>query len=425
MKVAFVNPPRLDSGRFVEAEDCCWGAVSIRVLPSMLLACASQMEDAVYVDLSIEDASALAKAHADVVVYPLAWQYHRETYKKMSVICGRTPQIILAIPSGYMMEYAFLKPYPFTVAYSEPELALSLLKDDLVHWRQHTMGLAWVDSLGLYNQSSPNNNCLDTLKGTDFSIVPERYWRYYAWACYQVTRGCPYRCTFCVWGGSTVTDLAFKMRSASQTAEDINVLRKRSQQAGAKVFLYLLASQLTTNLKWIQDFHSIMCKNPYPFQSNVNVFDLSDEKIRLLKESGMTLVSVGIEALTDSLLEKINKRHRFEHVLEGLKVLDKYYSSYTCHLRDGIGETVADIEESKANVVKLYDAGIRHARFHIGPVIAYKGTVFHDNPPCLLERSPDYDELCLRMRGIPQKWSELVTVLQKHGLYVRGRGKEF
>ncbi len=425
MKVAFVNPPKLYNGKFVEAEDCCWGAVGIRVLPSMLLACASQMENAVYIDLSIEDASALAKAKADVVVYPLAWQYHRETFKKMSVICGRTPQIVLSIPSGYMKEYAFLKPSPFAVVYSEPELVLSLLKDDLVAWRQKTNGLAWVDKLGLYNQNGLNPNCLDNIKGTNYNLVPPRYWRFYAWACYQVTRGCPYRCTFCVWGGSTVTDQNFKMRPADQVAEDMLKIRNHAIDNKVKIFTYLLAAQLTTNLKWIQRFNTLLGHDPIPFQSNVNVFDLTDEKIRLLKESGMTLVSVGIEALTDSLLERINKRHRFEHIIEGLKVLDKHYSHYTCHLRTGIGETLKDIEESKQNVIKLHEVGIKYARFHFGPVIYYKGTQIHDKPPCLLERSPDYSEACFRMKDIPKEWSQVAEVLGKFGLLKHGCGREF
>jgi len=46
MRIAFCNPPLIGrKKRAVEAEDCCWG-VGARILPAMLLACASEAKRA-------------------------------------------------------------------------------------------------------------------------------------------------------------------------------------------------------------------------------------------------------------------------------------------------------------------------------------------------------------------------------------------
>ena len=52
MRIAFIAPPRFSDGRYVEAEDCCSGLTTTRVLPAMLLACASEAKRAGH-DLSL------------------------------------------------------------------------------------------------------------------------------------------------------------------------------------------------------------------------------------------------------------------------------------------------------------------------------------------------------------------------------------
>lgn len=421
MKIAFVSPPQLNIApledyhpdrKFIIAEDCCWGPVGSQELPAMLLACASQVEDGVFIDLSIDDPQAVVDAHPDMVVYPLESLYYREMYPKLSCVLPAIPHVVLAVPPGYMEDYAKLTPTPWCVVYSEPELVFSTLKgittDHLEDWRREAPGIAYLRN-GVYYQHKPLPNCLDHIENTNFDLVPETYWAKYRVVCYQVTRGCPYRCHFCVWGGSTVTDATFKMRPAKQVADAIRSIQKKTNHLRA---LYILSSQLTTNLQWIQEFHSYMHENPLSFQTNVNHYDLTDEKIRLLKESGMRWVSVGTEALSDSLLQKMGKQHRFSHIVNGSLILDKYYDRYSSHLKYGCGETEEDIEETLTNLQKLKEAGVTNARYTVGPLLYYKGTYIREHPPCETIPHPKYGE---PMMKVSKSWNKVGNRLKEYG----------
>ncbi len=419
MKVVFVNPPKISRGHWVIAEDCCWGKGNVLNLPGASLASASQLKGSSYFDLSLDPPEKLTGIKPDVVVHPLEPQFHREIHEKMAVTCrkihkgpGRVPQIVISVPAGYMKDYAQLKPNPFCVVYSEPERVFSSLNNvqtwsDLVEWREHAKGVAWVDDEGKYHKNPPLKNCMHDIKGTDFNLVPRHYWRYYPKVIYQVTRGCPYRCSFCVWGASTVTDRTFRMRPAEQVAEDLNQIRRIARKRPA---IYMLNAQLTTNIRWAREFCSLMSDNPYPYKGNVNLRELTEENLKILMKSGMTNVSAGAEALTDPLLRKVNKCHTFEDMIRSIKILNKSKIWYWLHFLVGWGETSKDINETLVNIDKMKRAGIKQTNLSIdGPVIYYKGTVIRENPPCELVYDPKYGEN--RMKNIPD-WSKVIDKLR-------------
>jgi len=277
MRLAFVNPPRIGrKKRAVEAEDCCWGLGPL-VLPAMLLACASEAyragHDVAFVDLAIDKPQALRDFAPDAVVHALAWQWHGTVNKAMAEVCGDVPRIVLAVPPGYGSHYATeLNPVPWYVWYSEPEGMFEVFgENDLKEWK-HLKGIVGPLLAAEFDRLGP----------VDYTLVPSHYWQHYAAAIYQVTRGCPYRCSFCVWGGSTVTDPTFKMRPAQQVADDIGQIRVLSVEArGKPIPLYLLCAQLTTNEQWLAKFEQAMRGIPYPFQSNVNLGDLTADKLRV------------------------------------------------------------------------------------------------------------------------------------------------
>ena len=100
MKVAFVVPPRSKHG-FVEAEDCCFRAAKKCHLPAMLLACASQLDGAMFFDLSIDKPSVLNAAKPDVVVYPTIWNHYDWIMASMKDMAPDAYKIILPVPPGY------------------------------------------------------------------------------------------------------------------------------------------------------------------------------------------------------------------------------------------------------------------------------------------------------------------------------------
>jgi len=364
----------------------------------MLLACASEAKrvghDVRYIDLSIDEPAVLQEYRPDAVIHALTWQWHHAIGEAMRAICGKVKRIILAVPPGYAQHY--VKDTGCQVAYTEPEQSL-------------------LDILADKPQSGVYSNCLADLGPVDYALVPEYYWQHYAAAVYQVTRGCPYHCRFCVWGGSMVTDTTFRMRSAKQVADDLKQLRQLSMEVrGKSLPLYLLGAQLTTSDKWIQEFHAEMAQKPYQFQSNVNLGDLTTEKLRLLREAGLVSTSVGLEAVTTSLLQKLGKPYTFERALHGLLTLQESGIKWRAHIRYGFGEIADDVQESVENIHAMRQAGLKHLRVDFAPILHYEGTRIKAEAdyklvPLLGRRVP-----CLVMAYLPD-WIPFTDVLKHYG----------
>jgi len=378
----------------------------------MLLACASEAKRAghqvCYLDLSLEKAGILHAWQPDVVVHPLAWQYHRHMHERMVEICGDLPRIVLAVPPGYAVHYAALTPPAAAVLYSEPEMVFRVYADTLEEFLEAI----------LPHTKQPTG--LHRLGPIDFTLVPKRYWAQSAAVVYQVTRGCLYRCKFCVWGGSTVTDTTFRMRPALLVAEDLRQVREMSRQATGKVLpLYLLCAQLTSDLDWIDEFHAQMVDDPYPYQSNVGLSELTDTNLPLLRETGLSNTSVGVEALTDRTLRLLGKPHTVQDVTSGLLLLHKHGPRFRVHFRYGYGETGEDVREAVVNLRRLREAYPANLRVGIAPIVHYEGTRIRD-VGYELKPHPDYEEDCLIMAH-PPSWRRFGRALREYG-WLKRRG---
>jgi len=431
LRVVFVQPPPLKSGMFVEAEDCCWGTTGKHVIPTIMLSALSQMTDAHFVDLSMRKTTAremrrLKRLEPDLLVYPVIWLLHAEMVETMNAVLPKVPRIIIPFPFGYAEDLAATEPRPFAVVNSESEAVFAALdkhRGSLRGWRVSAKGIAWCDKDGLHN-SGHLPNCMADLRPTDYRAIPRHYWPRYGVAMIQVTRGCPYRCTFCVWGGSTCTDRTFKMRPTSQVVKAIRDIRNLANRAKGlpadtpePIILRLLSAQLTTNLRWIKQFHAAMHGNPYPFQGNVNLCELTEEKLNLLMEAGMYAASAGFEGLTDNAMRAMHKPHTFEEALRGALILERSGIKYKLNFRYGYGETRKDVKEALVNVRRLYDAGIRRPRSRLAPLVFYKGTILGDHPPCETMQDPRFDVPVRRMKGYPiQLWNRVgKTMIEEFG----------
>ena len=426
MKVAFVAPPKFNA--FALSEDCCWGLCESRYLPAGLLASASQMEDAFFFDLSIDDPRNLELMKPDLIVYPLIPQpVSRLFHSLMARTCKDVPKIVLAVPPGYAENYARMEPNPFCVVYSEPEAVFAGLHGDLAEWRAGSQGTAWVD--GGFYKTGPLTTCLHDIKGTNWGLVPSHYWFHYDCVIYQVSRGCPWGCNFCVWGGSTVTDRTFRMRPAEQVVTDLANLRLTMNRYIKLLHpppLQLLSAQLTTDIKWVREFHSLTqiavdtCGTGHPlhpFFGNITLNDLTEEKIELLSQAGMRSFLAGLEALTDPLLKRLNKPHNFEDIIRSIKILNEADVIYSLNLiSGGYGEERGEIKECLDNIEIMSKSGIAHGQIAIGsPIIYYKGTAIAENPPGELVYDPRHNGLRQKHIHVAE-WLEVAKKLKEHNL---------
>jgi len=379
VKIAFVNPPRIARRAAVQAEDCCWGAGPL-VLPAQLLACATEAaragHEVAFIDLAIDKAAVLRDYAPDLIIHALVWQWWEPVNTVMSEAANGVPRLVLAVPPGYASRFAGIpEPHrPLAVAYSEPEAVIRDLPRqaaDLGEWCWAVRGVAHARRYGILHRNPQRPNCLGELGPVDFSLVPDEYWSCYQAACYQVTRGCPYRCTFCVWGGSTCTDPSFKTRPAQLVANDLRELRAR---AGREIPLYLLAAQLTTSQRWIEEFYQAIQPLPYPFQSNVNMKDLTPDKLRLLQDAGLVSAAAGLDGASDGILRLMHKPYTMEEATAGLLAMQDAGLLKRARVRYGVGETDADVAEAIEWLDRLQNAGVRHLRANIAQILHYEGT---------------------------------------------------
>jgi radical SAM superfamily enzyme YgiQ (UPF0313 family) len=400
------------------SDECCWGITGEPVLPANILAAASQTDNAFYFDLAIDPPEKLAAMKPDLIVYPIVTKFKHRIHRRISKIARNVPKIAIGNPPGYMEEFAKMQPNPFCVVYSDPEKVFKdfHLVEDLHEWRANSKSVAWVED-GEYHQNEPSRTCIHEIKGTNWNLVPREYWPHYLEVIYQITRGCPHRCSFCCWGASTVSDRTFRMRPAEQVATDLTKLREiANRDRETPIHIYALNAQLTTDMKWIKEFHALTSDDPYPFKGNINFRELTAEKHQLLSESGMTTTSAGAEAITDPLLEKLNKCHDFEDVVRSINILNEAGAQYILHLKSGFGETRRDIRETLDNIIELRRRGIRHSRFHIAsPIIYYKGTEIRKAPFKTIVYDPRFG--APRQKDILiDEWLHVKNVLQKLNL---------
>jgi radical SAM superfamily enzyme YgiQ (UPF0313 family) len=98
------------------------------------------------------------------------------------------------------------------------------------------------------------------------------------------------------------------------------------------------------------------------FSSDVSPLRLNSAILQKMAGAGFDCLLVGFEAMTDGLLEKMNKAHRFAHNIHFLKFADKSRIRVVCNLLQGIpGETRKDVLESAGNIhyLRFYPPGAR------------------------------------------------------------------
>ena len=93
----------------------------------------------------------------------------------------------------------------------------------------------------------------------------------------------------------------------------------------------------------------------YRFFAEVSPIFITDETAKLMQLASFCEIQIGFEAVTDTLLEKMEKRHRFSHNIQALKLGKRYGVGISgLNILRGIPtETKEDIVESLATVTFL------------------------------------------------------------------------
>jgi radical SAM superfamily enzyme YgiQ (UPF0313 family) len=204
------------------------------------------------------------------------------------------------------------------------------------------------------------------------------------------SRGCPWnKCRFCVLN----EEYLYRVRSPENIVQEIEY---QSRKHGIDSFIFV-DTELPGNMKRFKALLKLLLqssakrKKPYHFHAEVSPVFIDAETARDMSQASFSSVQIGFEGMTDTLLEKMHKRHRFAHNIQALKAGTQY------NLRIGGLNIIRGIPTETVDDVKESCSSVQYVRFFLD--------TFSLSPSVLslFKGSPFYDDMSPEER---QNWNE-------------------
>jgi len=184
-----------------------------------------------------------------------------------------------------------------------------------------------------HNGSYKVNPLRPLLSDLNELAMPDReiYYRYrfiaqFPWKKFGTGRGCLNSCGFCF--NPTYRSMLnlpdprlhfLRRKSPERIAKEINEVRNRYPLK----IVHFSDDLFTSGVEWIESFVGVYRQNVgVPFSCNVFATTLSEKAVRLLKEGGCRVVSMGVELADDKLrIELINKPVSTAQIVEAARLV--------------------------------------------------------------------------------------------------------
>jgi len=157
----------------------------------------------------------------------------------------------------------------------------------------------------------------------DFSkFVGQHYCKSHRQSCIVVSRGCPYKCTFCSLPVWRVSKPYVRMRSPANIAAEVDWLYRLGVRE-----IKIVSDEINVTLPWAKE----VCRaigdlghQDLYFQSNLRADKVDDELAHLFKRMNMWLVHLGLESANDRVLTGIEKHITVAQTEQCLRFLKKH-----------------------------------------------------------------------------------------------------
>ncbi len=181
------------------------------------------------------------------------------------------------------------------------------------------------------NENREYNSDLDALPIPNYELFDDiDKYLYYLQRLYIIgTRGCPYSCTFCAESilGKINPGKRFRERNPRKYVAEIHYLYEKYRDRGMKL-AHIYDAVFTFNDQWLNDWADEYKKRglnkelPYSSFLKADDHNASDEKLKILADTGCLQVRIGIESGDDDIRDNIlNKRGSKDN--EIMAIIDK------------------------------------------------------------------------------------------------------
>ena len=180
-------------------------------------------------------------------------------------------------------------------------------------------------------------------------------------------RGCPYRCTYCLWP-QTITGHQYRQRGVANVADEFEFIAREFPQAKE---IFIEDDTFTVDQKRCVTLAEELLRrgNRLPFTANARA-DVSFETLSWLKRAGLRLLCIGFESGDQAVLNgkrkaiKVERFHQFREDARRAGVL-----AHACFMAGGPGETRESLAKTLALAQRLNPDT---AQFF--PLMVYPGT---------------------------------------------------
>jgi radical SAM superfamily enzyme YgiQ (UPF0313 family) len=184
-------------------------------------------------------------------------------------------------------------------------------------------------------------------------------------------RGCPYRCTYCVWP-QTITGNRYRPRSVDNVVAEFEYVARELPQVNE---IFIEDDTLTTDEERCVALAQALIRrgNRLPFTANSRA-NVSYETLKWLKKAGLRLLCVGFESGDQAVLNamrkgiKVERFYQFREDARRARVL-----VHGCFMAGGPGETRESLKET-LHLAKALNPDT--AQFF--PLMVYPGTEAYD-----------------------------------------------
>lgn len=226
----------------------------------------------------------------------------------------------------------------------------------------------------------------------------------------QTSRGCPYQCTFCY--HSVLSRNSWRAMSSQKSLKMIREDVSRFKLDG----VWLRDDEFFLDMKRVQEICEGMIELKVPlYTSGARVNDIlraSYEQLKLIKQSGMSIMRFGAESGSNRILKYLKKNQTVEQILEvnqrcreaGIKPI----YSLMCGMPT---ETFEEVNQTLDLFFRLQKENPEASLTSISQFLSFPGTAIHDTalgmglkPPQRLEDWADWSNTGTDFEGKQRPW---------------------